>query len=124
MARILVIDDELHIRTIIEKILTIDNHEVDLAENGKAGLKLASLNDYDLVITDVVMPEQDGLEVITGIKRLFPHIRIIVMTGGAIGLDIAYLLKTAKLMGADRMLPKPLDFEKLQDTVKEMLATP
>jgi len=122
MARILVIDDQLHIRNIIKEFLSIDKHTVDLAENGKVGLKLAGENVYDLVITDVVMPERDGLEVIISLKQLFPHVRIIVMSGGAARFDIEFLLKTAKALGADRMLPKPLDFTKLQGVVNGLLA--
>jgi len=122
MARILVIDDQQHIRIIIKEFLSIDRHTVDLAENGKVGLKLAGMNLYDLVITDVVMPEKDGLEVVMSLKRLFPRIRIIVMSGGAARLDIESLLKTAKALGADRMLPKPLDFTRLQGEVNELLA--
>lgn len=122
MAHILVIDDQLHIRSILKEFFKIDNHEVDLAENGKVGLRLAEHNVYDLVITDVVMPERDGLEVITGLKKLFPHVRIIVMSGGAARLDIKNLLRTAKALGADRVLTKPLDFIDLQTVVRELLA--
>jgi len=122
MARILVIDDQLHIRNILKEFFKIDKHEVDLAENGKVGLKLAEVNAYDLVITDIVMPERDGLEVIMVLKRLFPHVRIIVMSGGAARLDIDTLLKTARALGADRVLVKPLDFIELQGVVRELLA--
>lgn len=122
MARILVIDDQQHILNIIKEFLLISKHTVDLAEDGKIGLKLARENVYDLVITDVVMPERDGLEVIMGLKQLSPHVRIIVMSGGAARLDIHSLLKTARALGADRVLEKPLDFAKLQAVVNELLA--
>ena len=82
MARILVIDDELHIRTLVKAFLIQDGHEVDLAENGKEGLKLIGLNRYDLLITDIVMPEQDGLGVLMELKGQEPRIRVIVMSGG------------------------------------------
>jgi CheY-like chemotaxis protein len=123
MARILVIDDEPQIRIVIEAHLLRDGHIVDLAKNGREGLKLAGLNVYDLVITDIIMPEQDGLEVVTELRKIIPRVMIIVMSGGAAGLDIPYLLNMARLMGADRVLSKPLDFTKLQNTVKEVLAT-
>ena len=121
MARILVIDDEPHLRILVESFLVQDGHEVDLAENGKEGLKLIECNSYDLVITDVVMPEQDGLEVLMGLKGHVPRMRIIVMSGGGDRLNIKELLSLAKLMGADRVLPKPLDFTALQAVVKEVL---
>ena len=121
MSHILVIDDAPHIRTVITEYLLLEGHTVDSAENGKEGLKLIDLNHYDLVITDVVMPEKDGFEVLTALKRKGSTVRIIVMTGGAARLDPQLLLETAKAMGADRVLPKPLDFWKLQIAVKEVL---
>ena len=121
MARILVIDDEPHIRILIESFLIQDGHQVDQAKNGTEGLKLIERNSYDLVITDVVMPEKDGLEVLMGLKGHVPRMRIIVMSGGGDRLNIQELLNMAKLMGADRVLPKPLDFTALQAVVKEVL---
>ena len=123
MARILVIDDDLHIRTLVGKFLTLDGHEVDLAENGEVGMKLAALHPYDLVITDIVMPEKDGLEVVMELKRLSPLVRIIVMTGGGATFSIQELLNMTKMMKADRGLSKPLDFIKLLAVVREVLAT-
>ena len=122
MAHILVIDDAPHICTVLTKFLLLEGHSVDAAENGAAGLKLFDLNHYDLVITDVVMPKIDGLEVLTALKQKASTVRIIVMSGGAARLDTQLLLRTAQAMGADRVLPKPLDFLKLQIAVKEVLA--
>jgi len=122
MARILLIDDQEHIRNIIKQILLIDGYEVDTAENGKAGLKMVQLHRYDLVITDIFMPEQDGLEVIMELRQQFPDIKIIVMTGGGAKLDIGHLLKMSKYMGADRLFSKPIDFVTLRAAVKELLA--
>ena len=121
MARILVIDDDAEIRTLVKKFLVMDGHEVDKAENGAVGLKMAGLHQYDLVITDVIMPEQDGIGVIMELKQLFPDMRIIVMTGGSAKLSIDHLLTMTKLMKADRSIAKPLDFEKLHATVREVL---
>ena len=123
MAHILVIDDQSHICTIIEQFLTAEGHTADLAENGRVGMKLAGLNAYDLVITDIVMPEQDGLEVIMGLKQLYPLVRIIAMTGGTGRLNTGSLLTTAQFMGVDRVFAKPLDFIKLQTAVNEVLET-
>ena len=121
MAHVLVIDDQSHICTIIEHFLTAEGHTSDLAENGKVGMQLAELNAYDLVITDIVMPEQDGLEVIMGFKKLYPHVKIIAMTGGTARLNSGSLLTTAHFMGVDRVLAKPLDFVKLLTAVNEVL---
>ena len=121
MARILVIDDDVEICTLTKRFLLLDGHEVDTAEDGAVGLKLTGRNQYDLVITDVVMPEQDGIGVVAELKRLQPHIRIIVMTGGGAKFSISELLNITKFMKADRGLAKPLDFENLQVVVREVL---
>lgn len=121
MARILVIDDQEHIRSIIRELLIGDNHQVDLAEDGAVGMKLAARNSYDLIITDIVMPEKDGFEVINELKQLAPGIGLIVMTGGGAGLDVANLMKMSQFMGADRVLSKPLDFRILRRAVKDVL---
>jgi len=122
MARILVIDDEVQIQDLMAEFLMREGHQVDKAGNGKIGLKLAGQNVYDLVITDVVMPEQDGYEVIMRLVRTSPKVKIIVMTGGAPKLDTQNLLKTAKLMGADGALPKPIDFSTFKTVVNDVLA--
>ncbi|MEI6214285.1 MAG: response regulator [Desulfuromonadales bacterium] len=124
MSRILVIDDQPHIRKIISELLVTDNHQVDQAEDGKVGLKLFNMTPYDLVITDVVMPERDGLEVLMSIRNRNLRTRIIVMSGGAAHLDVDNLLNTAKILGADRVIAKPIDFIQLQKTVKDVLNSP
>ena len=121
MARILVIDDEPHLRILMESFLALDGHEVDLAVNGSEGMKLIERNTYDLVFTDVVMPEKDGLEVLMELKGRVPRIRIIVISGGGERLNIKELLNMARLLGADRVLSKPLDFSNLLAVVKEVL---
>ncbi len=123
MARILVIDDHEQIRTIIQLLLTGDGHTVDIAEDGKIGLKMAREFDYQLVITDVMMPNQDGLEVVTKLKRTIPGIGIIVITGGGPRVDLTDLTETARLLGADSILMKALDFEQLRSVTAEVLAT-
>ena len=77
MAKILVIDDQEHIRTILSLFLKGEGHEVDLAESGKKAMKLIELNSYDLVITDVVMSDFDGFDVIKQLKRFYPKVKVI-----------------------------------------------
>lgn len=121
MARILVIDDEQDIRFLIEKFLVRDGHEVDLAENGKQAMKLIEVNNYDLLITDVVMPEKDGIEVLNELQEHATRIKTIVISGGGARGKIENYLVMAKLLGADWVLPKPLDFSKLQIAVNDIL---
>jgi len=122
MAHILIIDDEADIRFILKTFFTTDGHQVDTAEDGKAGMKLADIHSYDLIITDVIMPNMDGLEVITEIKRKSPESRVIVMTGGTVKVDRELLLSTAKAMRAHRVVAKPLDLKELRTIVNELLA--
>ena len=122
MAKILVLDDHAHILTIINDFLKIERYEVDLAEDGKTAMKLAEQKAYDLVITDIIMPDYDVFDIIRGLKRLYPAVKIIAITGGGWKqLDIGELMDECKLLGADRALPKPLDFTKLQAVVCEEL---
>ena len=121
MAKILVIDDEAHIRTIINDFLKIERHEVDLAEDGNTAMKLAEKKAYNLVITDVFMPDDDGFDVIRALKRLYPAVKIIAISGGGTVHSSGELLDACKLFGADRGVPKPLDLKKLVEVMKELL---
>ena len=80
MATILVIDDHAHIRTIINDFLKIGGYEVDLAEDGKSAMKRAEQKACDLVITDIIMPDYDVFDIIRGLKRLYPAVKIIAKT--------------------------------------------
>ncbi|HIJ94855.1 MAG TPA: response regulator [Desulfuromonadales bacterium] len=122
MARIVVIDDDSGICLLLQEYLTEQGYMVDTAENGKEGLKLVGLHHYDLVITDIVMPEMDGFEVITAIKKKSPHTGLIAMTGGSVKLHQDVLLTTAELMRADRVISKPINLKELMSAVTEILA--
>jgi len=122
MAHILVIDDEADIRTILEALLTREGHTVDSTDNGEAGLRLADQNRYDLVISDVLMPGMDGLEVVTRIRQKFPDMRIIVMTGGTAKIDKGMLLSMTQALKAFKVVTKPISFKELKDAVNEILA--
>ena len=121
MARILVIEDDDSIRKLIEKFMLIDGHEVETAENGLIGLEMIGSRQYDLLITDIVMPEQDGIGVLMELRKMQSKLKTIVITGGSLKLNINDLMKMAKVMKADKVLMKPLDFENLRLTVAELL---
>ena len=84
-------------------------------------MKLAGLNRDDLIVTDIVMPEMDGFDVLMALKESAADVGIIVMSGGAAKLDADQLLQTAGHMGAVRVLRKPLDFAQFLGTVTEIL---
>jgi DNA-binding response OmpR family regulator len=107
MAKILVFDDELSILLMIKKMLEKAGHEVDIALNGKEGMLLFEKNKPDLLITDILMPEREGLETIFELRRKYSELKIIAISGGGrIGPE-GYL-PSAKLFGADMVFQKPL----------------
>ncbi|WP_028582434.1 response regulator [Desulfogranum japonicum] len=118
--RILVIDDDEQMRTLLRQVIEWAGYEVFEAEDGREGMVKQRQQPADLVITDLIMPEQEGLETITGLKKEYPDIKIIAISGGGrIGPD-AYL-PAAKELGADRVFSKPFDVKELAQTVKELL---
>ena len=120
MARILLIDDDDLVRGMLRKTLTHFGHTVIEARNGKEGLKLFSHADTDLVITDIVMPEVEGLEVLMTLRKKQPPVKIIAMSGGGRGSAEDYL-RTAKIMGAGKVLAKPFSNEALMAAINELL---
>jgi DNA-binding response OmpR family regulator len=107
MARIYVFDDEPSILLMIKKMLEKAGHEVDIALNGSDGMKLFKENIPDLLVTDIIMPEKEGLETIFELRRTYPHLKIIAISGGGRISPDGYL-PGAKLLGADIAFQKPL----------------
>jgi len=120
MASILVIDDDEQILRTLHQVLEIEGHEVVDASNGKEGIRLFKENGADLIITDIVMPEKEGLETITELRRDFPDVKIIAISGGG-RVDPESYLKLAKGFGALRTLTKPFEREELLEAVRELL---
>lgn len=118
--RVLIIDDDEQIRVLLEQMMHWAGFEVMVAENGKVAMQLQRENPADLVITDLIMPEQEGLETISRLKKDYPGIKIIAISGGGrIGPE-AYL-PAALQLGADKVFSKPFDVQEIVDTVREML---
>lgn len=107
MAKILVLDDEASILLMLKKMLERAGHEVDIALNGSDGLELFKKNKYDLLITDIIMPHKDGLEVVLELRKKYPELRIIAISGGGRIHPEGYL-PSAKHFGADLIFQKPL----------------
>jgi CheY-like chemotaxis protein len=123
MARILLMDDSDEIRALAARVLRSDGHTVAEAGNGKEGLRLLREVGADLVITDIVMPEREGLETISEIRRTRPDLPIIAMSGGGAGTAGDYL-SIAKALGARRVLEKPFGVAQLIALVREVLGAP
>ena len=123
MAKILVLDDELSILLMIKKMLEKAGHEVSLALNGREGMELFEKNRPDLLITDIIMPEKEGLETIFELRRKHPELKIIAISGGGRISPDGYL-PGAKLLGADMTFQKPLDQKEFLQAVSQLLNKP
>jgi DNA-binding response OmpR family regulator len=117
--KILVIDDEPGIRCLIEHVMQVDGHQVLTATNGVSGMRLMRLERPDIVITDILMPDQDGLGIIRTMRQEFPEVKILAISGGGAvgGLD---LLVAAGRLGANAILAKPFMPEQVFESVKEL----
>lgn len=120
MYRILIIDDEEMIRRILRRMLEVEGFEVIEAPDGRAGMMLQRESPVDLVITDLIMPEKEGLETIKELREEFPEVKIIAISGGG-WLEADPYLVTAKRIGADRTLAKPMERKSLLAAVRELL---
>ncbi len=121
MARILIIDDEAQVRTMLMEYLERDGYEVMVAADGEIGMALFREEHFDIVIIDIIMPEKEGIEVIEEFRLHFPDTKMIAISGGSHNLDANNLLHTAKLLGAHCTLLKPFGREELLNAVKHLL---
>lgn len=121
MKRILVIDDDWQMREMMHQALERAGYDVVDAANGKIGMNIQRQEPVDLVITDLIMPEKEGIETIRELRRDFPGLKIIAISGGGRAGADGYL-SVAKTIGADRTLSKPFDLKQILDTVGELLS--
>ena len=121
MSSILVVDDENQIRRLVRETLEQAGHHVTEARDGKEALQQYRLAPVDLVIMDILMPNQDGLETTLALRREFPDVKIIVITGGSDMIGILNFLDVAKILGAHNTLQKPFEMKALLDTVQAEL---
>jgi len=115
MARILVIDDDELIRSLLRMTLEGAGHEVLEASNGRLGLELYREKSADLIITDIAMPEMNGLEMMLDLTKNFLNAKVIAMSGV---LESEGQLKVARLLGARQTFQKPFDMGKLLGAIR------
>jgi DNA-binding response OmpR family regulator len=120
MARILLIEDYDLIRSLLRENLELAGHTVIEAHNGQEGLDLFRQAGADLVITDIVMPEKEGLAVLMELRTAQPPVKVIAMSGGGRGSGTDYL-DMARLLGAAKVLLKPFTNEVLMAAINELL---
>jgi DNA-binding response OmpR family regulator len=119
MASILIIDDDESLRTMAAYVLRHVGHTVIEAGNGKVGLELFNKGKADLVITDMVMPEMEGFEVLAEVRKRQPPVKVIAMSGGGLRKPVDNL-RMAGHMGA-KVLSKPFSTEQLIAAVDELI---
>jgi DNA-binding response OmpR family regulator len=120
MARILLIDDDEPVRQMLRATLTSAGHTVEEACDGKEGIARYHPDHTNLVITDLIMPEKDGLETIAELKWKYPSVKILAVSGGS-RMCPADQLNVAKKMGADHILAKPFSTAKLLAIINELI---
>lgn len=120
MAKIILIDDEPSILLMLKKMLEKAGHEVDTASNGNEGIILFEKNKYDLLITDIIMPEKEGMETIIEAHKKYPGLKIIAISGGGRISPEGYL-PGAKHLGANMVFQKPLVQKEFLEAVAVLL---
>jgi len=120
MKKILVVDDDDLIRDLIYEILEPNGYQILLADNGNKALEILDREEVDLIITDIIMPDKEGIETIIDIKKKLPRAKIIAMSGGG-QLDANSYLSIAKKLGVKATITKPFDPAKLIRTIEEVL---
>ncbi|WP_298722215.1 response regulator [uncultured Ferrovibrio sp.] len=120
MARILLVDDEPLLRETLKTALHAAGYTVALAPNGDAALKLLATEAFDVIVTDVLMPETDGLEMIMRIRKQAKDVRIIAISGGGRTRNMD-MLEFAKSFGADTVMAKPFLPKQLIETIKNLM---
>jgi CheY-like chemotaxis protein len=119
MASILLIEDTVAVRVLFRAILEREGHCVREAADGTEGIRAFRRRPAELVVTDLYMPDGDGIELILCLRRECPTVKILAVSGG---LGMEGLLHAARLLGADAALAKPVGREALQRAVRTLLS--
>ena len=118
MKRILVIDDDVQMRQMLKQLLERAGYEVIEAADGVTGIELYRQEPTDLMITDLIMPNKDGMETIIELKRDFPDVKIIAISGGSRAMDPKDYLYYTTQYGIVHTLTKPFDPQEMLEMVQ------
>jgi len=121
MSSILVVDDDAQALDVMSEMLRLEGHSVTVAENGRRAVEKIQHDSFDLVITDLIMPEKEGLETIADIRKYCGDMPIIAISGGG-RVGPADYLETARFIGANMTLAKPFGRQELIKAVSKLLA--
>jgi DNA-binding response OmpR family regulator len=120
MPHVLIIEDNKDLRDLLQFILEGAGHSVSVASDGEAGLRAQQARPADIVITDIFMPNQDGLETIAHLRREHPQVKVVAMSGGGSRVKGEGTLLTAREIGAHIVLVKPFDNDELLGVVRSL----
>lgn len=121
MSRVLVVDDEESVRDMVMAMIKPDGYDVIEAANGTEACDACKEMPVDLIITDIVMPEKNGIDLIRQVKKEYPDVAVIAISGGG-GIEGRYdYLEIAKLVGADNILKKPFEVRELRSAISEAM---
>ena len=121
MATILVADDDARVLSAVTRILQNEGHEVIKAENGKEAMRILANRPADLILSDLTMPEMDGIELLIRLQEEFPGVPMLAMSDGG-SMAKEELLENASLLGAVGIIEKPITVEGLVKAVSDALA--
>ena len=119
MAKVLLVEDDELVRYALTELLEEAGHQVFVRENGYKIIEYVECNPVDIVLTDIVMPEVDGIEVLTAMRKSFPDLPVIALSGGG-RISGADYLQMAEVIGAKRTIAKPVKPDVLLDAVAEL----
>jgi DNA-binding response OmpR family regulator len=120
MALILLIDDDVMVRETVKQILMSGAHDVIIAQDGRKGMEIFRKSRFDLVITDIIMPEKDGIEVIAEMRSQRPDVKILAVSGGG-RIGNTDFLQIAGKLGANAVIAKPFDPDEFAAKVESCL---
>ncbi|MCA1946329.1 MAG: response regulator [Desulfovibrio sp.] len=119
---VLLVEDDPHVRAMLLDSLTGEGFSTLQAANGREGLALFQANGADAVVTDILMPEMEGLQFIKALRALAPDLPVIAISGGAVHLSPGCNLELASMFGATHVMQKPLNIDDLVTTLRNCLA--
>jgi len=119
MAYILILDDDIITQDVLGQICEDGGHHVYKAFNGNEGIRICKNKPVDLIITDILMPEKDGIEIIIEMKNNYPKIKMIAISGGG-QIEPEVYLKVAKTLGVSHVFIKPLKREEILASIQEL----
>lgn len=118
--QVLVIDDDRQVRETLHDVLKNAGYDVEVAVDGNHGLRYRDQHPVDVLITDILMPNKEGIETIAEFRKSYPGTKIIAVSGGGRAGNMDFL-RMAQLLGADRTLEKPISADDLLNVVSDLV---